>query len=138
MMILLLFMLMIVLGFLDQKIKEVRNFLKKKAKILLSGHTALGYLYTPVCIGPIPLCLPLSDQAWVIPKGEGNDTYKELFMISGKGFQTQELNTHSFLPPLHPCPQNNWIDTHSRIHWEECRGNLDRMLFTNSHGTVVD
>lgn len=51
-------------------------------EFVLSGHTALGYLYIPIHIGPIPPCLPLIDQAWVIPKVKGNDTYKEMFMLS--------------------------------------------------------
>lgn len=106
-------------------------------EFILYGHTDLGYLYTPICIGPIPPCLPLVDQAWVLPKRKGKDTYRELFMLSGKGLQTQELYTHSFPPSLHPC-QDNWVDAHFRIHWEECRGSLDRVLFNNSHGTVVD
>lgn len=59
-------------------------------------------------------------------------------MLSGQGFQTQELSTHLFPPSLHPCPQVKWVDTHSRIHWEECRGSLDQVLFSNSLGTVVD
>lgn len=53
----------------------------KKAWNLYSGHTGLGYLYIPIRIGPIPPCLPLVDQARVIPKGNECDTYKELFML---------------------------------------------------------
>lgn len=38
-----------------------------------------------------------------------------------------------------PCSQNNnWVDAQSHIHWEECRGSLDWVLFNNSPGTVVD
>lgn len=80
-------------------------------EFILSGHIALGYVYPPLCFGPIPLYIPLSDQVWVIPKGEVNDTYKELFMRSSKGFQPQELSTHLFPPSLQPCPQDKWINT---------------------------
>lgn len=70
----------------------------------LSGHSSLGYSHTPICIGSVPPCLSLSDQAWAIPSGKKNDTFKELFMITGKGFVTQQVSTHSF-PPLIPiCP----------------------------------
>lgn len=104
----------------------------------LTKTTALGFVYPPLCIGPVPPCIPVKDQVWVTPKGEGTESYRDLFMLSGKGFQTEGLSTHLYPPPISTCPQEKWAANSSRIHWEECRGSFDRVLARNSIGTLVD
>lgn len=105
----------------------------------LLNHTALGYLHTPICIGSIPPCLSLAEQTWAIPTEKENNTFKDLFMISSKGFVTQQLSTHSFPPPIPTCPLiNHWDRYQSRIHWDECRGTIDRIIINNTLETIVD
>lgn len=103
----------------------------------LSNHTALGYLNTPICIGFKPPCLSLSHETWTVSRGKGN-TFKDIFLISGKGFKIQEENTQRYPPLISPCThQSNWIDGHSYTHWEECRGHRDWVLFNDSYGIVI-
>lgn len=92
-------------------------------------------LHRPYSFLPV---FPIFDQVWVIPRERGNDSYKDRFTISGKGIQTEGLTNHLLPPCIHPCPQDKWVDTLSRIHWEECRGSLDRVLTRTSLGTAVD
>lgn len=60
-------------------------------------------------------------------------------MISGKGFLKQQLSTHSFPPLIPSCLQNSdIINNQSRVHWKECQGTMDCILFNNNYGTVID
>lgn len=96
-------------------------------------------MYIPLSASALFLpVFPIFDQVRVIPREKGNDSHKDRFTISGKGIQTEGLSTHLLPPCIHPCPQDKWVDTLSRIHWEECRGSLDRVLTRTSLGTVVD
>lgn len=120
----------------DQRGPEFPN--EEGREFNLSGPTALGFLYPPLCIGPVSPCIPLSDQVWVTPKGEGNETFKNLFMLSGKGFKTVGFNTHLYPPPVSPCLQDRCTVHDSRIHWEECRGEIDRVAlrFQSHHSRL--
>ncbi|KAM5251192.1 endogenous retrovirus group K member 25 Env polyprotein-like [Hipposideros larvatus] len=105
----------------------------------LFNHSALGYLHTPICIGSVPPCLSLMEQTWTIPSGIENNTFKDLFMISSKGFVTQQSSTHSFPPSIPTCPLiNHWDKNQSRIHWDECRGTIDRIIINNTLETIID